>query len=111
MAKLELTEQEKAAISWLDMDDDALGKLVRKTCLKLPELMAKDETDMGKIWVTSCGMLMCNMAADANSTKTTFEFNGLSLAGKERGDWQITIKRIKAPDMPNPKGGTCEFLG
>lgn len=98
MAKLELTEQEKAAISWLDMSDDALGKLVRKTCLQLPELMAKDETDMGKIWVTSCGMLLCNMAADANSTKTTFTFSGLSLADKNRGDWQVIIKRTKAPN-------------
>ena len=98
MAKLELTEQEKAAISWLEMSDEAVGMLVRKTCLELPALMARDETEMGKIWVTTCAMMLCNFAADANSMKSTFKFEGLTLADKQRGDWQVVIKRVKAPN-------------
>jgi hypothetical protein len=106
MAKLELTKQEKAAISWLDLDDDALGKLVRRTCLELPKLMAKGETEMGKIWVTSCAILMCNMAADANATEANFDLKGITLADKERGDWQITIKRIQAPNAGDQRPAT-----
>lgn len=108
MAELKLTEEENAAISWLDMSDDALGKLVRKTCVQLPDLMKKNETEMGKIWVTTCGMLLCNMAAEANSATTTFTYNGLTLKDKNQGDWKVTIKRVKAPNAPvrhGPKAG------
>lgn len=94
MSELILTDDEKAAISWLDMTDDALGKLVRNVCIELPKML-QDESEIKKIWIASAAMTICNMAADSNSEKTTFTFNGLKLKDKEQGDWKILIKKLK----------------
>lgn len=42
MAELILTEEEIAAKTWLDVSDDALGKVTRKLIMDMPEICRKD---------------------------------------------------------------------
>ena len=102
MAELILTEEEKAAVSWLDLSDDALGKLCRKICLVMPNCRknAKDPEDMKPTWVASAGMLLCGAADDANATTLKLDFEGLTHGDKERGNWRVTIEKL---DSENDK--------
>lgn len=98
MAELILTDEEKAAISWLDLGDDALGKLCRKACLVI---MRKDKSlddpdDRKPIWAASAGMLLCSVCDDANATNSTFDFEGLTSGDKERGNWRVTVEKLDA---------------
>lgn len=96
MAELILTDEEKAAISWLDMDDDTLGKLCRKACLVImkKEKSEDDPDDRKPVWAASAGMLLCGVADDANATTATFQFNGLTNSDKERGNWRVTVEKL-----------------
>lgn len=95
MAELILTAEEKAALTWLDISDDALGKLVKKTCLAIQEV-PDDATGMKKVWSMTCAMLLCNLCAEANSEVSTFTVNGLTDGDKQNGDWKVTIEQIQA---------------
>lgn len=97
MAKLILTEEEKAALSWLDMDDDALGKLCRKACLVIPQYRDEENPDDRKpVWAASAGMLLCGVCDDAGATSATFDFEGLTHGNKERGNWRVTVEKLDA---------------
>lgn len=93
MAELILTEAEKAATTWLGLDDAALGKVVKKTALSLKEHSEEQQ----KLWWFAAALILCGMAADANATKLTHDIEGLSEEGAVRGDWRITVERIEAP--------------
>lgn len=90
MAKLILTEEEKAAATWMELDDATIGKLVKKTALGLMSL--KDE--QAHVWWWSAAILLCSMASDANADKFEQEILGLTHSGEERGNWRITVERI-----------------
>ena len=93
MAELILTQQEKEAISWLDLGDEALGKLCRSACLTMPKIL-EDTEDSKRIWAVNAAMLLCNVACDANSEHTTFEFSGLTHGNKSNGDWRVDVTRV-----------------
>ena len=92
MAELILTEEEKASDTYLDWDDAALGKLVRKTALMLRDTYGQEAT----FGMTGAHLLV-GMAMSANSTETTIELNGLNVKGEDKGDWRIEVVRTKAP--------------
>ncbi len=95
MAQLILTDEEKAALSWLDMDDDALGKLCRKACLVIPQYKDEENPDDRKpVWAASAGMLLCGVVDDANATRAIFNFEGLTHRDKERGNWRVTVEKL-----------------
>jgi hypothetical protein len=95
MAEIILTEQEKAALSWLDLSDDALGKLCRKACLILMEKTADNPDDRKTVWASSAGMFLCGLVDDANADTGTFLFEGLTNGEKERGNWKVTIEKLE----------------
>lgn len=101
MAELILTDEEKAAISWLDLSDDALGKVCRKACLVImkKEKSDDDPDDRKPVWAASAGMLLCGAVDDANATSATFKFEGLTyrhgeIVEKVRGDWLVTVEKL-----------------
>lgn len=102
MAELILTDEEKAAKNWLDVSDDTLGKVCRKTMLMLPELCKGD----GKkgVWFMSCLNIMIGLAHDANSETSTFDVTGFTVENADCGDWKVTIKRTDKRDSSNPHG-------
>jgi hypothetical protein len=99
MADLILTDEEKKAVSWLDLSDDALGKVCRKACLVIMEggKPKDDPDDRRPMIASSAGMLLCGIMDDSNATKTVLSFEGLTCGEKQRGNWRVTIEKIN-PD-------------
>lgn len=92
--ELILTDEEKAAHSWLELDDESLGKMIKATAVKYASTPDGEIDHMHKM---TCAMILCNMAADVNSTTSTFTLNGLTKKGEPQGDWKVTVKRVKSP--------------
>lgn len=92
MAQLILTDEEKAAKNWLDVSDDCLGKVCRKTMLMLPTLCKQEDGKKG-VWFMSCLNVLIGLAHDANSETTVFDVNGFTVENADCGDWNVTIKR------------------
>lgn len=90
MAELVLTEAEKAAKTWLELDDATVGKLVKSTTLKICD----HSDEFGRIAFISAAILLCGGAAQANATNLVQEIKGLTLKGVDFGDWTITIRRV-----------------
>ena len=92
MAELILTEEEKAAETWLHVSDETLGRVCRKTMLMIKGLC---EGDCKKgLWQVSCAQLLIGLVDDADSVESSFKIGGYTKGGEERGDWEITIKRV-----------------
>lgn len=98
MAKLILTDAEKAANSWLDLDDANLGKVLKATALKLKA----HANDQSRLWFVSAAMLLCSMADDSNADRFSQTIKGFSNHGKLAGDWRVIVRRI-AKFSGNPK--------
>lgn len=96
MAKLVLTAAEKAAASYLDWDDAALGKMAKCLALKLDDI-ANDAEGFRKVAALSCAMMLVAAAHDSNADKLSFDLTGHSTKGVLTGDWRVTIKQIRAP--------------
>jgi len=94
--KLILTEAEKKAATWLELDDESVGKLVKASQVQIVEhgknKVADKEQDVIAFW--AAGLILCSTASESNAEtfKTTIE--GVTSHGKSIGDWEIIIKRI-----------------
>jgi len=91
MAKLILTDEEKKANLWSDLDNESLGMIVKKTISQIKK--ASDQ--LNKIFIISAGIILCSAAAGANADKLTQEIDNLTSEGKPLGDWIIVVKRKK----------------
>lgn len=91
MAELLLTDAEKAAASWLELDDAALGKVVKKMALTL-KLRQDESLQLG--W-NAAALLLCSLAHEAKADKLTHELTGCSTDNKPFGDWRVTVERVK----------------
>ena len=104
MAQLILTDEEKAAKNWLDVSDDCLGKVCRKTMLMLPNVCKLDAEGKSGVWFMSCLNVLIGLAHDSNSETTELKVTGFTEENKECGDWKVTIKRTDKRRTSNPKG-------
>lgn len=95
MAELILTDAEKAAVSWLALSDEDLGKLCRKCVLDMPALFS-DASDNKRLWAFTAGMLLCKVAAEANVDKLEFTGRGVRVGAANFGDWLVTVRRLCA---------------
>ena len=90
MVELVLTEEEKAAPLWSDLDDVVLGKLVRKHIDFLTDASAQlDHTTE-----LAGAMVLCNRAVEEHVDSMTLELEGLTQDGRDFGDWKIVVTRI-----------------
>ena len=89
MAELILTDAEKAAELWTDLDDAALGALMRKKLIQFKT--AAEQMDRA-VTLTS-GLLLCCSASEAGATEITIDLDGVTQAGRPFGDWQIVAVR------------------
>jgi hypothetical protein len=99
MAELILTDAEKAAALWSDIDDEALGKLVKKKLAMITSTAAQLD------YVTSfaAGMMLCCAAAEQNANEFALEIEGLTQAGREFGDWKVVASRIRPTEPGNQR--------
>lgn len=95
MAELILTEAEKTAATWFELDDATLGKVVKRTAAGL----LTHSEEMGRIWWFAAALLLCGQAKDANAETLTVNVDGFTDAGQELGDWEVTVRRIKPSNI------------
>lgn len=94
MAELILTDEEKAAALWSDLDDAALGKLVKKKIALLTDAAAQ----LDRVTTFAAAMLLCLAAAEQNANEIALEIDGLTQGGREFGDWKlVAMKTAGAP--------------
>lgn len=89
MAKLILTDEEKAAATWFELDDAALGMFLKKVGTYL---LPQDERD--KSIVLASALFLINIANESNSTDMNVNLDGCSNGLLEIGDWSISVKRV-----------------
>ena len=94
MAELILTDAEKAVELWTDLDDQALGALVRKKLIVFKTAAAQ----MDRAIATTAALLLCCDAAEADATELTVTVEGVTQAGREFGDWTVVASR-KTPNV------------
>lgn len=94
MAELILTDEEKAAALWSDLDDAALGKLVKKKIALLTD--ASEQLD--RVTTFAAAMLLCCEAAKLNAHEVALEIEGLAEAGQEFGDWKVVAMKVRAAE-------------
>lgn len=90
--EITLTEAEKAAASWLDWDDETVGKAVRG----LAYIAIGEEPNR---FLQRCAMalLLCAAAREFNSETTVITMNGVTLSEEPLGHYRITIQRQDKP--------------
>lgn len=93
MAQLILTDEEKAAATWLELPDETVGKVVKNTALKFLEA----DKEMERMGCMSACLILTGMMHDANAETTTIELKGTSTSAHPTGDWKITIERTAPP--------------
>lgn len=94
MAELILTGEETAAALWTDLDDAALGKLVKKKMAQITNAAKQLDRAMDM----AAAMLLCCSAAEFNATELSVSIGGLTQAGRDFGDWKVVA--TKTPPQP-----------
>lgn len=89
MPELILTDEEKKAASYLEWDDEALGKLVKYTAA-----LMKDEHGQSPAFSATCAHMIVNMAREANATECTLTLTGATVKGEPIGDWEVIARRV-----------------
>lgn len=90
MAHLILTEAEQKAALWTDVDDAALGALLRKKIAVLQTASAQ----MDRTVTTAAALLLCCAAAEVEQGELSMTFDGVTQAGREFGDWEVVARRV-----------------
>ena len=90
MAELILTDEEKATESYLDWDDAAIGKAVKKLALAISDTKG----DKSMSW-HAASLCLVAMAHDSNAGSSEHTIEGVTLnKGQDAiGDWKITTQR------------------
>ena len=94
MATLLLTEDEQAAALWTDLDDAALGALLRKKIAFISTAAGQ----MDRTVATAAALLLCCDAAEVKADEMTMRFDGVTQGGRPFGDWIVTARRKQAAD-------------
>lgn len=98
MSELILTDEEKAAALWSDLDDAALGKLVKKKIAFITDSAAQ----LDRVTTFAAAMLLCCAAAEQNARELALEIDGLTQEGREFGDWKVVaMKTANVKWTPN----------
>lgn len=103
MAELHLTDAEKAAALWTDLDDAALGALLRKKLTVLQTAAAQ----MDKTTQMAAALLLRCDAANLGATEMGLELDSVTQDGKPFGDWRVKVSRRAATPTGRLPG---EFL-
>lgn len=90
MAELILTEEEKAAALWSDLDDAALGKLVKRKIALITDVAKQ----LDQVTTFSAAVMLCLAAHEASAKEVAFEIDGLAKGEISIGDWRVVAVRM-----------------
>lgn len=94
MAKFDPTEEERAAISYLDWSDEALGKFC-KYVATLNEEYSKEQEGLKSVSASVAAMTLIGMAHDSNAEELTMKMEGHTIGDTRTGDWIVTVKKVE----------------
>jgi hypothetical protein len=100
MAELILTDDEKEQKSYLNWNDEALGKYVKKKAIDREDYYGENTSKREAAVIT-----LLSEVRKSESDMVMMEVQGLQTE-EDLGDWRITFERID-PDIPDgpPSGG------
>ena len=75
-----------------DLDDAALGKLVKKQIATI----TKAAEQMDRTTLFSAALLICCGASEANAGKAEFDIEGVTQDGRDFGDWTVIATKKSA---------------
>lgn len=92
MAKLILTDEEKATKLYTDWDNEALGA----ACRYMMHMLDKVEAETQKWSIASMGAAahLIHETISNGATEADWRFGEFSIGGKKMGDWVVTAKRV-----------------
>ncbi len=90
MAELVLTEAEKAAELWTDLDDAGLGALLRKKLV----LLRTAAEQMDRAITMAAALLLCCSAAESGAGEMAIELSGVTQGGRDFGSWRVVAVRV-----------------
>lgn len=96
MVELITTPEETAAASYLDWDDEALGKFTKYVALMLDSRRKAEDSDLDglqRVAVASCAMTLANAVSETNAGSLELNLSGLTRGEKQNGDWEIIVRR------------------
>lgn len=93
MAELILTEEEKSAPFWRDLDDANLGKVIKRD---LVNLETQKQENMARTLNTLALSLICT-SLEVNADAAKYTISGVTYKGEPAGDWVVTVKRSRKP--------------
>lgn len=99
MAELILTDEEKAALTWLELDDATVGKVTKKLAARLLDV----DKELDRLQFSAAVMILVGHADDANAETLEHTLHGYTRKGVNRGDWKLTIQRLPSNDGGNPR--------
>lgn len=90
MAELILTEEEKEAATYLEWNDEAIGKAVKRLAKEMQDNYGEVSINM-----EACALFLSCQMYEADKNKYELELLGVTNEEEEYGDFKITIERIK----------------
>lgn len=89
MAQLILTDEEKSAALWTDLDDASLGKLLKKKMA----LIKSSSDQLERVNTVAAAMLLCCFASENNAAEMILSLDGVTQAERDFGDWIVTVMK------------------
>lgn len=90
MAELILTPEEQATHSWLELPDETVGKLTKRTAMGFVE----HDDEHGRIAGGAALLILTGMCHDRGENGLVVNIKHTTAAGEPTGDWRVTIERI-----------------
>lgn len=91
MAELILTEEEEEQNSFLNWNDEDLGKLVKKKAIELEDYYGDHVTGRE----AAVAKLIAEIAASEEDPEmAVMEVQGITVEGEDLGHWRITFERV-----------------
>ena len=87
--ELILTDAEKKAATWAELDNESIGMIVKAAMFKIKTVSGEQD----KIFFIAAAIILCNAAVESNADRLTQTLTGLTIKGKPLGDWKVTIKK------------------
>ncbi len=106
MAELILTEAEKAAATWAELDDEALGRVVKAGMFDVKKVADDDD----KLLSLAAATMLCSIAAEANADRLSVTLEGLRTKDESMGDWEVMTCRtpLRPQVTVSIRGGLVE---
>ena len=89
MAELILTKEEKKAATWVELDDESLGKVVKAMMTTIKQV----SDEQGKLVLLAAAMILCSATAKSNADTASFTVEGLINKTNDFGNWKVTIRK------------------